>query len=45
MQPMQAYTQVLSDFLVGVRVEMLPTSTVEYAKTFLLDYISYAASA
>ena len=42
---MQAYTQVLSDFLGGARFETLPSSTVLRAKTFLLDYIGYAASA
>src|SRR3954447_10932034 len=45
MRPMQAYTQVLSDFLGGVRFETLPPSAVLRAKAFLLDYIGYAVSA
>lgn len=44
-RPMTPYTQILADFLDHARFEDLPAYVVERAKTFLLDYIGYAASA
>jgi 2-methylcitrate dehydratase PrpD len=41
----QAYTQILADFLGSAHFDALPVHVVEKAKTFLLDYIGYAASA
>ena len=40
-----AYTQILADFLGSAHFDALPVHVVEKAKTFLLDYIGYAASA
>jgi len=41
----QPYTRLLADFLDCVRFDALPTHVIEKAKTFLLDYIGYSASA
>jgi 2-methylcitrate dehydratase PrpD len=41
----QRYTEILADHLDRARFEDLPSRVVAKAKTFLLDYIGYAASA